>query len=162
MKTISITNREFPTPIKLAIYLLSVTALSLLNWAVLSASDNTVENTLNLENRLAEALAPAADPHYELEAWMLTPSGELLSEETQAAKKLEERLAKALKPVEETKPALDNWLLNFSQNYFKSSSRTASELQIRLAEALKPIPDPEPELEDWMFRISDVLLHGDL
>ena len=161
MKAISITTREFPTPYKMAMYLFAVTAFSLLNWAVLRANDNSMDDATMLQSRLTEALEPAADPQYEIEDWLLTFSEDLLHEDFQAAKSLENRLAMALEPIAEAEPALEEWLLTFSDKMVEKNTASMTELENRLNEALKPMADPEPELEDWMFKISDVLLQGD-
>lgn len=81
MKTISNNNRNFPKPFRFAIYVVAVTIVGFMNWMAISANDPVMESSLKLESRLAEALAPAEDPEYELEDWILTLSEDILSAE---------------------------------------------------------------------------------
>ena len=161
MKTFSINNKDFPTPRRMALYLMSVVAFCFFNWAVLYAEGNNMNEAASLESRLAEALKPTLDPQYEIEDWLVNFSDVYMVEESRSANSLQTRLSQALEPVAEEEPALEEWLLTFSDNMPGSNMEEISKLESRLADALEPIADPEPELEDWMFRISDVLLQSD-
>ncbi len=70
----------------------------------------------SLENRLAEALIPEADPEPELEAWILKLSDHSEISKSEKESKLEERLAEALKPVADPEPKLESWLLTLSED----------------------------------------------
>ena len=79
MKTISNSKRRFPKPIKFAMNLVLVASLGFLNWMTTYANDSEMEER-SLENRLAEALIPEADPEPKLESWLLTLSEDLMGE----------------------------------------------------------------------------------
>jgi hypothetical protein len=116
MKTINSNKSNFPRPYKFTIYLIAVSIVGIMNWVVLSANDPGIESTRAFETRLAEALAPIADPEPELEDWILSISDKIISGSEEANTSLESRLAKALEPVDEPEPELEDWLLYFSDD----------------------------------------------
>ena len=121
MKTINKNKSSFPRPFRFVIYLLVVTIVGFMNWAVTYANDPKLESTQNIETRLAEALIPLADPEPELEDWLLALSGTIISDNQDANTSLEARLAEALEPVEDPEPELEDWLLNFSDNQISAA-----------------------------------------
>ena len=64
-------------------YLVLVVTLGFLNWMTTYANDSEIskiEKESKLEERLAEALKPVADPEPKLESWLLTLSENILGE----------------------------------------------------------------------------------
>ena len=116
MKTINKNKSSFPKPFRLAIYLIVISIVGLMNWAVTYANDPKMETTPNIEIRLAEALIPISDPEPELEDWILTFSQSIINDSQEANPSLESRLAKALEPADDPAHELEDWLLNFSDN----------------------------------------------
>ena len=119
MKTISNSKRRYPKPIKFSMYLVLVVTLGFLNWMTTYANDSEIskiEKESKLEERLAEALIPEADPEPELEAWILKFSDHSEISKIEKESKLEERLAEALKPVADPEPKLESWLLTLSED----------------------------------------------
>ena len=95
-------------------YLVLVSALSILNYMSLSANDPGYSQVKSLEIRLAEALEPVADPEHELEDWLLTFSQNIENENKEIKNNLETRLAEALIPVADPEPEIEEWLLTLS------------------------------------------------
>ena len=120
MKTINNTNKRFPKPFKLMMYLVLVSALSILNYMSLSANDPGYNQVKSLEIRLAEALEPVADPEHELEDWLLTFSQNIENENKEIKNSLETRLAEALIPVADPEPEIEEWLLTLSDFLLKN------------------------------------------
>jgi hypothetical protein len=116
MKTINKNKSSFPKPFRFAIYLIVVSIVGLMNWAVTYANDSSIEAKPNIEIRLAEALVPLPDPEPELEDWLLALSVTIISDSQEENTSLESRLDEALDPVDDLEPELEDWLLNFSDD----------------------------------------------
>ena len=121
MKTIINSNKRYPKPFKVAMYLVLVSALCFLNYRSVSANDPGYNQVRSLEVRLSEALVPAPDPEHELEDWILNFSDQLIKEKKDTKNSLETRLTEALKPVADPEPEIDEWLLTLSEDLMKES-----------------------------------------
>jgi hypothetical protein len=108
MKTQKPATRTLPSPIKFSFYLIGVTVFCFLNWTALRAADNIRAH--GLEQRLAEAIAPVADPEPEIEDWMLTAPAATIAE-TEIA--LEEwMLTPNAGLVTESEIEVEEWMVN--------------------------------------------------
>jgi len=123
MKTINKNKSNFPRPFRFAIYILLVTIVGFMNWAVIYANDPPRNATPSIEIRLAEALAPLSDPEPELEEWIMSFSANIINESVESDNNIEIRLAKALEPVEDPQSELEDWLLNFSDEIISGAGQ---------------------------------------
>jgi hypothetical protein len=133
-------GKTLPSPFKVSIYLLIVTAFCFINWTVLRAGDPVNNSVNSLEARLTAALMPEADPEPALEAWMLNFADEYLAENA------------------ETEIALEDWMLTFSDEYLVEHSESDIALEDWMVDRLEfnsaGNSETEPAVEEWMVNAS--------
>ena len=137
MKTTKRTSRTLPSLFRVSIYLILVAIFCLFNWTVLHAQNPGAGANSSLEERLADALVPVAEPELAIEDWMLT-----FANDHEAV------------PVEEA-IALEDWMLNLSQDYPAEGAEPEIALESWMVDQDEFLSAPETELavEGWMVEV---------
>ena len=142
MKTTKRTSRTLPSLFRVSIYLILVAIFCLFNWTVLHAQNPGAGANSSLEERLADALVPVAEPELAIEDWMLT-----FANDHEAV------------PVEEA-IALEDWMLNFSDDFLAKNAESEIRIEPWMVDQDEFLSVKKPktgkEIPGWMVKISSL------